>query len=81
MIFVQELKELLINLVRENKELQNIYLELKGQILKILIPNLPLYETRSAGEILEMINSLKENCEDENFDGEKIRTFQQNSVY
>ena len=48
----------LANIVRENTELQNIYLDFKRQILDILIPELPVFETRSAGEILEMIAQL-----------------------
>ena len=48
----------LANLIRENTELQNIYLDFKRQVLDILIPDLPIFETRSAGEILEMISQL-----------------------
>lgn len=53
------MKEILEGLIRENKELQNIYLDFKRQILKILLPSLPLYETKSAGAILEIIKNLK----------------------
>ena len=48
----------LANLIRENTELQNIYLDFKRQVLYILIPDLPIFETRSAGEILDMISQL-----------------------
>ena len=48
----------LANLIRENTELQNIYLDFKRQVLDILIPDLPIFETRSAGEILDMISQL-----------------------
>jgi len=66
--------EILANLIRENIDFQNIYLDFKRQILNILIPDLPLYETRSAGEILEMISQsiekrldFKEIIETEDF--------------
>ena len=56
------------NLIRENTELQNIYLDFKRQVLDILIPDLPIFETRSAGEILEIISQLagKNNGQHEN---------------
>ena len=53
--------EILRNIVNEHKDLQKIYLEFKYQVLRILIPELAIYETRSAGEILEMIQILKDN--------------------
>lgn len=53
------MKEILEGLIRENKELQNIYLDFKRQILRILLPTLPVNETKSAGEILDIIKNLK----------------------
>lgn len=58
-LFKKEVKEILEGLIRENKELQNIYLDFKRQILRILLPSLPVNETKSAGEILDIIKNLK----------------------
>jgi len=66
------------NILNENKELQNIYLDFKRQILNKLIPDLPLYETRSAGEILEMIQYLKEKGD---IYENKDEDFQKNGVF
>lgn len=49
------------NLIRENTDIQKVYLDFKRQMLNILLPDLPIYETKSAGEILAMISVLKSN--------------------